>query len=543
MTELSVLIASHNRRERLRCCLDALALQGQDPATFEVIVAADGDSDGTIAMVEGLDAPYRLRALRRGKEGKPAALNAAIDAAEGDICLFLDDDIVAAPELVAEHLKAHQENAAALGIGSLTQRPPSGRDWYARAYATAWEERYGELAARGAEWTDVYGGNFSAPRKTLLEVGGFDAGLAAIEDIELGYRLSEAGAAPVYLPAAAGLHDDEKSRARLLADARGFGAFCAAFAERHPATRPKLLGWFLDPTPRDVTLRRLMLALRVPPAWLATVGAAIPGRGRRRLWFGFVSRYVFWRGVRGAMSRGRWRESTRGVPVLMYHAFTAEERGSLYVLPQRSFARQMRALALLRRRVVPFEEVAAALRDDRPLPRRAVAITIDDVYADNLELAWPVLRRRRFAATIFLVSGKIGGRNDWSRDDPVAGLPLLSAEEVRQLRDGGVGIGAHTRSHCSLPGVADQQVPAEIGGSREDLEALLDEPVTTFAYPYGRFDRRAVAAAAEADYDGACTVESRPARPGDDPLLIPRIEIKGTDSLRSFLRKLCFGGA
>ena len=45
-------------------------------------------------------------------------------------------------------------------------------------------------------------------------------------------------------------------------------------------------------------LRRALLALRVPPGLLAALGRPIPGAGRKQVWFGFVNRYVFWRGVR-----------------------------------------------------------------------------------------------------------------------------------------------------------------------------------------------------------------------------------------------------
>ena len=99
MTELSVLIATRNRRDLLRRCLDSLAEQTADPARFEVIVADDGSGDGSAAMTEELETPFRLRLLRLGGGGQAAAQNAALELAEGAACLFLDDDVVASPEL------------------------------------------------------------------------------------------------------------------------------------------------------------------------------------------------------------------------------------------------------------------------------------------------------------------------------------------------------------------------------------------------------------------------------------------------------------
>jgi glycosyltransferase involved in cell wall biosynthesis len=539
--ELSVVIATHNRRERLRRCLDALAAQSQDPATFEVLIADDGSSDGSAELVESLEMPYALRVLRLEQGGKSAALNAAIAADPAPICLFIDDDVVASPELVAGHLTAHRENPKALGIAPLTQPPATSRDWFPHAHAAAWNERYAELAGRQLDWTECYGGNFSAPLEALREVGGFATEIEAIEDIELGYRLCAAGCVPRYLPAAGAVHDDEKPRGKLLAEVERYGAFCAEFAERRPDARPKLLGWFLDPTPRDVLLRRTLLALRVPPRLLASLGTPIPGTGRKQVWFGVVNRYVFWRGVRSGMSRKRWQQTTRGVPVLMYHAFGEGEEGDRYVISRQRFARQLRLLRALRYRVLGFEELARLLRAGEAPPPRSVVLTIDDGYADNLEIALPLLKRYRAPATLFLVSQRIGGKNNWTTEGAVANRPLLNAEEVGRIRGKWVAIGAHTRTHPPLTEIEAERLDGEIAGSGEDLATRLGEPVQTFAYPYGKFDPAVVAATAA--YTGACTVESRLTRLGDNPLEIPRLEIRGSDTLRTFLRKLWLGGA
>ena len=543
--QLSVIVATHNRRELLRRCLDSLAAQTQDPAGFEAIVVDDGSSDGSADMAEAFEAPFRLRVLRLEKVGKPAALNAAIELAGGSACLFLDDDVVAAPQLVAEHIAAHRADPTTLGIGRLTQQPPEARDWYAHAYARDWNERYARLAAKEVDWTDCYGGNVSAPRAALREIGGFATDLEAVEDIEIGHRLcTVAGCTPRYLSGAVGLHDDQKLRGRILRDTERFAAHCVRFARRDASMGSRLLGWFTQPTVRDVMLRRLLIACRGSPAALAAAGRLIPGEGGRQLWFGFVSRYAFWLGVRRSMDRREWLQTTRGVPVLMYHAFAQGGDRERLVVRRRDFSRQMRLLALLRFRVIGFEELLDLVRSGEPLPRRSAAITIDDGYLDNLEIAAPILRRHRFPVTIFLVSGRLGGSNDWGDRGVVADRPLLSLDQITGLREeGSVRFGAHTRNHARLPEASDETLLAEVSGSREDLERALGDPVEAFAYPYGKFDQRVARAVAEAGYRGACTVESRLACPGEDPMLVPRIEVRGTDSLARFLVKLWFGGA
>ena len=199
----------------------------------------------------------------------------------------------------------------------------------------------------------------------LRQIGGFAADLDAIEDLEIGYRLCAAGCRPAYLAAAAGLHDDQKGRRRIIADTLRFAAYCAEFARRDPRMGSRLIGWFAEPTVRDVSMRRVALALRLPPAALAALGRPLPDGGARQLWYGFVARYGFWLGVRRAMRRREWVRATRGLPVLMYHAFDGEERGDRFVIARRRFARQMRLLALLRYRVVPIAAVVEALREGR----------------------------------------------------------------------------------------------------------------------------------------------------------------------------------
>ncbi|MDQ2629803.1 MAG: polysaccharide deacetylase family protein, partial [Actinomycetota bacterium] len=177
-----------------------------------------------------------------------------------------------------------------------------------------------------------------------------------------------------------------------------------------------------------------------------------------------------------------------------------------------------------------------------PLPRRAVVLTIDDGYRDNFEIAQPILERHGFSATVYLVSGKLAASNDWGDPGALAGRPMLSREQVKAMRAGGTRLGGHTRHHPRLPEIDDAAVRDEIGGCREDLREALGEGVETFAYPYGLFDERAVKAVEDAGYSAACTTEVRPARPGDDPFRIPRIEVEGSDSAPRFLRRLLLPG-
>jgi peptidoglycan/xylan/chitin deacetylase (PgdA/CDA1 family) len=225
----------------------------------------------------------------------------------------------------------------------------------------------------------------------------------------------------------------------------------------------------------------------------------------------------------------------------MYHAFGERDENDRYVVPRRSFARQLRLLRLLGYRSMRFEELVDDLRESRLPPRRAVVITIDDGYRDNLEMAAPLLRRYGYAATVFLVSQRVDGVNDWTSEGPLAGRPLLSWAEVEQLASDGISIGAHTRTHPALPTLGEEAMEAEVSGSREDLKARLGRPIRVFAYPYGELDESAVRAVAAAGFSGACTVEARIAGLDEDLLRVPRITVRAGESVSRFLVHLWLG--
>ncbi len=314
--ELSVIIASHNRRDLLQRCLESLAEQTADPASFEVIVAADGSEDGTAEMAEAFETPYALRVLRLPKSGHAAAQNAALEVARGAACLLLDDDVVASPELVEGHIEGHRQHPRAIGIGALTQQPVTADDWYAHAYARGWAEHYAELEGREAHWSDCYGANLSFPREAIREIGGVSTDIPSAKDFDLALRLRRGGCTPVFLPRAHGVHDDQKRSDRMLADARRAGAMHVELSRRFPEAAPELLDWTAGAGPRERAVRRLCLTLRVPIAPLAWLGRLLPGDGRKMIWLHFVRRLAFWSGVRGAVGRRSWN--------LVSHERTAE---------------------------------------------------------------------------------------------------------------------------------------------------------------------------------------------------------------------------
>src|SRR6202022_1101099 len=104
----SVVIPTYNRRRILLQSLKTLENQSLPPDRFEVIVGVDGSADGTVQALEQLKPPYGLGWVIQSNRGPAAASNAAARRASGDVLVFLDDDQLASPDLIAAHLDAHE---------------------------------------------------------------------------------------------------------------------------------------------------------------------------------------------------------------------------------------------------------------------------------------------------------------------------------------------------------------------------------------------------------------------------------------------------
>ena len=109
MIEISVIVPTHNRAELLTRHLRRLTEQSLEPHRFEVIVSADGCTDGTGEAVRGLRVPYGLSLVeKKPGTGAAGARNRGAAMAKAEILLFLDDDMEPKPGLLEAHLEAHR---------------------------------------------------------------------------------------------------------------------------------------------------------------------------------------------------------------------------------------------------------------------------------------------------------------------------------------------------------------------------------------------------------------------------------------------------
>jgi len=184
---LSVVIPVHNGGENFRLCLSSLA--AAFPAPSEIIVVADGDTDGSWRLAE----EFGARVLRLSTRGGPAqARNLGAHAARGDILFFVDADVTIPPDAMRQVATAFaREPGLDALFGSYDDAPAAAN--FLSQYKNLFHHYVHQTASEEA--STFWGACGAIRREVFLEVGGFDEQYRqpAIEDIALGYRLKQAG--------------------------------------------------------------------------------------------------------------------------------------------------------------------------------------------------------------------------------------------------------------------------------------------------------------------------------------------------------------
>jgi glycosyltransferase involved in cell wall biosynthesis len=139
MLRASVIIPTRNKSRYLALTIASLARQTESRSSFEVLVVDDGSDDDTREIVAKHRADLALNYIRRGHQGRAAARNAAIRVAKGDLLIFCDDDRIAHPSFVADHVAAHVgAGDAVVGGTEAHTHAPSVVLGHQRAILSSW---------------------------------------------------------------------------------------------------------------------------------------------------------------------------------------------------------------------------------------------------------------------------------------------------------------------------------------------------------------------------------------------------------------------
>ena len=194
------------------------------------------------------------------------------------------------------------------------------------------------------------------------------------------------------------------------------------------------------------------------------------------------------------------KASTCRVPILMYHHLV-EDRGEINsdTVQVSTFLRHMEDLRDAGYTVVSLQELRDYVEQGASLPEKPVAITFDDGYSSNYELAYPILKEFGFPATIFAIGVSMG--KDTYKDTGAAMNPHFSVEEAEEMEASGlITVGSHGYNIHEIAGrdpeplrkgvlqkqnETKEEYLAFLQEDQRAMEALLGDSAKILAYPFG----------------------------------------------------------
>jgi len=234
--ELSIIIPTFNRKERLLRLLHALERAMSEGVEFEAVVVVDGATDGTEASLDALRASYPLQVHSQQNRGPAAARNQGIAAARGRIVLFLDDDVVPVPGTIARHAARHREDPLAVVTGPMIapvhKRMAPWLEWEAAMLQKQYAAMQAGLYAPTSR--QFYTANASIAREHVERVGGFDERYRRAEDVELATRLRDLGLRFHFDAEASVWHEPDRSYSGWLRVAYEYGRYDVISGSRTP---------------------------------------------------------------------------------------------------------------------------------------------------------------------------------------------------------------------------------------------------------------------------------------------------------------------
>ncbi|MDD5019261.1 MAG: radical SAM protein [Candidatus Omnitrophica bacterium] len=221
--DISVIIPTRQRRDRLRRCLDALLGQDYPSDRYEIIVVDDGSTDGTRPMLEALARQKNnLHYLLQSSRGPAAARNLGLSHARGRIIAFTDDDCISARDWVRKMVDAHEAEGAASAVGGLSRVHPGKTKALVSQFLS---DGAMEASVDGEPRVIFFPTCNVSLKKERLNGERFDASFSTAggEDLEFFWRLFKNGHHFVYKPDIEIFHDCHPTLFSFLRQAYRYG--------------------------------------------------------------------------------------------------------------------------------------------------------------------------------------------------------------------------------------------------------------------------------------------------------------------------------
>ena len=228
------------------------------------------------------------------------------------------------------------------------------------------------------------------------------------------------------------------------------------------------------------------------------------------------------------------------VPILAYHSISshASRRFKPFTVAPQMFDAQLAYLADHSYSPITISGLVAAMDGRVALRNRPVVLTFDDGFADFYTTALPALRRYRFSATLYIVTGYIGQTSRWLQPEGEGNRPMLTWQQIAEVCADGIECGAHTHTHPKLDSISPDQVRTEIQESGAHLRHHLKTDILSFCYPFGYYSSAVRRLVQEAGFTSACAVGRLMSSLEDDRFALSRLIVVRDLTLRQFAQLL-----
>jgi peptidoglycan/xylan/chitin deacetylase (PgdA/CDA1 family) len=216
------------------------------------------------------------------------------------------------------------------------------------------------------------------------------------------------------------------------------------------------------------------------------------------------------------------------VPILMYHHIAVSPIGSRYYVPPERFEEELKLLHDWGYATITTTQLVQAITQGALLPPHPMILTFDDANADNFTNAFPLMQKFGFTGVLYVPYDYVGT------------VGYLTVANIEEMAAAGWEVGSHTLTHPSnFLALDPASLRAEVVDSRRRLEALLNLPILTFAYPFGENSGAAVDYVHFARYIAGMGATGFTSDQGLGNLFVlQRCEIKGSDDAKTMTRFL-----
>jgi peptidoglycan/xylan/chitin deacetylase (PgdA/CDA1 family) len=159
------------------------------------------------------------------------------------------------------------------------------------------------------------------------------------------------------------------------------------------------------------------------------------------------------------------------------------------------------------------------------VPTKSIILSFDDGYEDFYRTAYPLLSQHKMTAVSFVITGFLDDKDG----------RYMTRAQVKALSDADIEIGSHTVDHLNLATADDQRAQDELLISRQVLEQITGKRVTAIAYPSGKYSDTTLRLTDYVGYSFGVTTESGITLPTSNRLKLPRIRVRGGESVDDLL--------